>query len=728
MDPVLPTGPELTPADVGLPDQPEPDLGPDVIVPVAPTNPYLANPVQAAPLTPVAPSVQPVQAGQPTSVTAQTRSLTDDGMKKSRGYFSRAEANADAFSKADAAMTDRDIAQTEASYGQLDRGLEAQAEATRIFEAGMSDLDRRQAEFHRDNAELEKRLTDEAIAERERYLADYETKLAGVAQLSAQSGNPFATMGASQAYGLAGAAFIQGFLAVKSGVQLNVTGQIDKFVDRSIQEHQQKIAGAKADAQSSLHLYETAKSLAADKAEARAVYRGFVLQEIKTRVDATARRLNSSMALAQAQQTKAKLDLELNATRRALGDRHFERVHTFLQSERQAAVQEANLAFENRRLQLEGFRTSLAAQAAQAERAAKPEKLAPVVVDSSQVKYDKDGKPISGGKVVGVYNLDSPGVAQAQQKIAEATQLHEMVTSGIERLLALKPKGVTISEFFSNTTSPEFQRWNTARNLFIVDLIKLKSGAAFGQAEWDRQIEALKDNRLWNKDTSNLAYELSATSRNLLRSTIKSQIGSNIRAYRPDEPIDPRYGADETGHLPVFRELDIKGAQQSDANWSTDKPVPTTVSRLSSPVGARGDDADAGVASNSFAKFAASYGKPVGIVKYSEGGSLLEGTKVAKLHQPDWVRKMDTMALGIVNPDALKAAHEAGFFTLGQKPEGEIESTEKIRADALSALRAIRQGEGGASEAQRAYARHLEALLENPREAQRLLLTDAGEK
>lgn len=716
--------PLLTPADVGLPDQPEPDVGPDVIVPVAPTNPYLANPVPAAPLAPAAPSVQPVPVWQPTSVATQTRSLTEDGMKKSRGYFGRAESNAEAFSRADAARTDQDVAQTEASYGELDRGLEAQAEATRIFEAGMADLDRRQAEFHKENAELEKRLTDESIAERERYLADYEAKLAGVAQLSAQSGNPYATMGATQAYGLAGAAFIQGFLAVKSGVQLNVTGQIDKFIDRSIQEHQQKIAGAKADARSSLHLYETAKSLAADKAEARAVYRGFVLQGLKTQVDATARRFNSNLALAQAQQTKAKLDLELNATRRALGDRHFERTHTFLQSERQAAVQEANLAFENRRLQLEGFRTSLAAQAAKAE---KPEKLAPVVVDPSQVKYDKSGKPISGGKVVGVYNLDSPGVAQAQQKIAEAQTLHEMVSSGVSRLMQLKPKGVTWSKFVANKTSPEYQQWDTARNLLVVDIIKAKSGVAFSQAEWDRQITALKDNGIWT-DTTNLSDELTAQSRNLLRSTIKSQIGSNIRAFRPGEAVDQRYGADESGYLPAFRELDIKGAQASEANRSTDKPVPTAVSQLSSPVGARGDDADAGVASNSFAKFAAGYDKPVGIVKYSEGGTLLEGTKVAKLHQPDWVRKMDTIALGIVNPDALKAAHEAGFFTLGQKPEGEIESPEKIRTDALAALRAIRQGEGGASEAQRAYARHLEALLENPQEAQRLLLTDAGEK
>lgn len=725
---IPPTGPELTPADVGLPDQPVPDTGPDVIVPVAPTNPYLANPVSSAPLTPVAPSVQPVQTVQPTSVTTQTRSLTDDGMKKSRGYFGRAEANADAFSRADAARTDQDIAQTEASYDELDRGLEAQAEATRIFEAGMADLDRRQAEFHKENAELEKRLTDESIAERERYLADYEAKLAGVAQLSAQSGNPFATMGASQAYGLAGAAFIQGFLAVKSGAQLNVTGQIDKFIDRSIEDHQRQIAGAKADAQSSLHLYETAKSLAADKAEARAVYRGFVLQGLKTQIDATARRFNSNLALAQAQQTKAKLDLELNATRRALGDRHFERTHAFLQSERQAAVQEANLAFENRRLQLEGFRTSLAAQAAQAERAAKPEKLAPVVVDPSQVKYDKNGKPISGGKVVGVYNLDSPGVAQAQQKIAEAQTLHEMVSSGVSRLMELKPKGITWSKFVANKTSPEYQQWDTARNLLIVDIMKAKSGAAFSQAEWDRQATALKDNGIWTGDTSNLADELTAQSRNLLRSTIKSQIGSNIRAYRPDEAVDPRYGADETGYLPAFRELDTKGAQEYSANRSTEKPVPTAVSRSAAPVGARGDDADAGVASNSFAKFAASYGKPVGIVKHSKGGSLLDGTKTSVLHQPDWVRRMDTMALGIINPEAIKSAHEAGFFTLGQKPEGESESPEKIRADALAAIRAIRQGEGGASDAQRAYARHLESLLENPGEAQRLLLTDVGDR
>src|SRR5690606_37884280 len=149
-------------------------------------------------------------------------------------------------------------------------------EKTREFQQREQELQQQVISFNQQAVELEQRMAAQAQAERAAYLAQYKEQLALVKQLALQSGNPMGQLSRAEAIGLAGAQFAQGFLAAQ-GVNIDVAGQVDRWVERSIAEHQMKIQNARTAAQETLHLYEIARQNSQDEWEARQRYRGFVI-------------------------------------------------------------------------------------------------------------------------------------------------------------------------------------------------------------------------------------------------------------------------------------------------------------------------------------------------------------------------------------------------------------------------------------------------------------------
>lgn len=285
-------------------------------------------------------------------VAVATRGITEAGTRKARGFYGEADARAAGRIGDDAAVSGHQIDQSRENYSAVGESLDQAVEATKRFQERENELQTQLGDFHRGAGELEQRLAGEAQAERAQYVAAYKEQLAVVKQLSMQTGNPIGNMTQGEAIGLAGAQFAQGFLAAQ-GIQIDVAGQVDRWVERSIQEHQLRIQGARATADDQMHLYEISRQNSADEWEARQRYRGFVIAGLQTAIHLNASRFQSDIAMARAGEQIARLQIEADATERSIADAHFNRANQIYASEYQRAYQMGSLSIESRKAQLE---------------------------------------------------------------------------------------------------------------------------------------------------------------------------------------------------------------------------------------------------------------------------------------------------------------------------------------------------------------------------------------
>lgn len=285
------------------------------------------------------------------STSVSRSGMTEGGLRKAGGLFGQADANTAAFSRADEDYTQGQIDQSRAGFAGVGSAMEGEIDVTRQFQEEENRLRQDEQDFYKGAAELEQRLAGEAQAERASYISAYKEQLAVVQQLALQSGNPMTKLSGGEALGLAGAQFAQGFLAAQ-GIQIDVSGQVDRWVDRSIQEHQMKIANARDVANDQLHLYEIARQNSQDDWESRQRYRGFVIAGLQSAIGLNASRFQSGIAMARAQENIARLQVEADATERAIGDAHFTRVQQYQAQQFDRAFKTGSLAREDARIAL----------------------------------------------------------------------------------------------------------------------------------------------------------------------------------------------------------------------------------------------------------------------------------------------------------------------------------------------------------------------------------------
>lgn len=510
----------------------------------------------------------PQQTPDPTMVKAgvSSRGMTAGGMKRSAGLFGGADQAVNQFAQADNAVTAQQQQRNQQDYGGLEQATGTEVDAQKAFQQKDAELQQRVVDFNQHAANLEQRIAGESKAERAKYLASYQEQLAGVRQLAMQSGNPIGKLDASGAAGLMGAQFAQGFLAAR-GIQIDVTGQIDRWVDRSIQEHGQQVAQMRESANDTLHLYDLARQSSQDDYEARQRYRGFVIQGLQSSVQMNAARFQSDIAIAHAKEQVSKLQIEADQTERTIGDQHFNRVHQMMTTEYDKAFKQGSLAIESQKLDLEKQKIAAA-------KAVKEAKLPAYVVDPTQYAVGDNGKRASGSKVVAVYNPDAPGVTKAAENISNASTYHGNIQRGIERLRDLKPDSASWASIVSKTDSPEYRRFDTARNELIADLLLANSGKAVTDAEFQRYKSMLQDNSKWQKGNNDALFgELETSSRRKLNAVFEGeQAAGNIRTLAAGEQVDPRFGA-QGRYMPYEAPLDPRGASIDDADMHGGKPV-----------------------------------------------------------------------------------------------------------------------------------------------------------
>lgn len=527
----------------------------------------LLSPSGAAPQTGTDAAGNPLQS----AAVKTSRSGLPGGAKRAGDLFSQADQQADADAAPYIAQTNKESSALVGDYASESDAVKRQGDQTRDFYAKQAELIHRQDDFYQTQAKLEQHASADADAQAKQHLALYQTQLAGVRQMMMTTGDPLGQLSFGQASGLGFAQFAQGFLAAR-GINIDVSGQVDRWVNRAIAEHQQQITNFRESANDTLHLYELARQTSADEYEARQRYRGFVVEGLKSSVEANAALFNSNIATTQAQAQSARLDIEQQKTQSDLYDRQRNEVFKL----HQLRITEAS---DRGRLELEKEANSLKwAELAQKKATAKAQPLTPYFTDTSQTKIDPDtGKVISGGKVRAVVNDKAPGAAETMKSLGEAVAYKSAADNGVNMLQKLRTDK-DFGSWINKTSSPQYRDFDAARTELGRLLQNMRDGKRINDKDYERSMAALQDDKAWQSGgNAGLMQNLKDIASVGYRAEYNRALSTGVLAEINPDQIDQRQGADKEGFMPYRPDVDPAGRADMTVHTDGQAPVATSI-------------------------------------------------------------------------------------------------------------------------------------------------------
>ena len=511
-------------------------------------------------------------------VDVSRRGLSPQSRKEVETSF----ANIDAKNAQLMAPREQQVRETEAKltgdYDSLALAQRHKDQAEADYHDRMGDLDQRQEDFLFTARATERLAGAHAKQEADGYIAQVKEQLAGVKQLMMMPANPLAQLSGGQGLALGVAQFAQGFLAARYGVHIDVASQVDKWVDRELNEHQRRIENARQGVADTISLYQIARDTSRDETEARQRLRAMGLEAFKAAALVQGDRFQSEVARAKAQEAASKMDIELQTQL----DRMHEGVFKENLDNRRALVQEATshgqLKIESERLAVEKDREERLKQAAGM-------KSAFYIADPRNVQKDANGKVISGGLVQWKVNPNLPPEDQA--KIASAAnaaqKTYKIIGDGIDKLKQLSAplQGKYGPTWWKKMTSEEYRVWKRQADDIVQPMRHAVTGAQvndFEKKEWDEKLETdklfqsgsnLGDSIIQLQDDARIKAEAAISDPNII------EVDAHERQYLPVRTIDPqvkseyeaRFGGGAPITTPVNQELsklEARGSKQTD--------------------------------------------------------------------------------------------------------------------------------------------------------------------
>lgn len=544
----------------------------------------LRRPDDRAP--PSTPEAAPQETKTGAKLSVAQSGITPAGTKKAAGIFGTVEAANDPERQrlldeatANKAAQDKHYAEAHAAI------IQEAADAKRHYEE-LSSISRDEITHARTEAETEALAQAKAHAEGAQYIDNYKQQMAGVRQLMTQTGNPLGGLDTTGKLGLAAAAFAQGFLGAR-GVKVDVTGQIDRWVEREIASHQQKIGNLKNAAEGELTLYGIARQGAQDDWEARQRLRGFVIDGLKSRAMLEASRWASSAANTAAMAKAAELDMHQDANSMVMQNKFTEQKQNLYREETTRAAEIGRLSLENRKLSLEEDNNRrLWAKDAKTEPAKEESHI--YLTDPTNVKRDWLGKIISGGKKIAEIDPNAPpGIkTQASDVVGKASRFYSEMAPNLDKLetLFVKAKpGMKGPEWLRKKGSQEYKNYNQLKTYLTERLQTDITGAAAPDEQANRIADWLAADN-WSDSGTNEAFisELKNILRNKYEAAIKGTPGI-IVLNKNALPEGQQYAEPLT--------IDEPTKTLSDVRLRADEPVPPG---LAEKVYSGAIDADAG--------------------------------------------------------------------------------------------------------------------------------------
>lgn len=470
---------------------------------------------------------------QSAGATVERQGMTPESVSNVHSFQAGLYGKGATAKKTDQMMAGRraELSQVANAYGNanqlakqaVDEGMEIESR----YNDGLRQIHERQRDFLETQRHVEEQFYLHGQQERQKHVAAYQEQLGAIRQLVAMDANPLHNVDKGRAAGLGLAQAAQGFLAAQ-GIQIDVTGQIDKWVDRELTQHQAKIANTGKLAEGTLTLYNLARQNASDDYDARQRLRGFVIEGFKVHLMAEADRFNSDIGRAKAKAQIAALDKEQAATIERIGNTHFQQWHATYSGLVDEASKMGHLAIARDKAKLD-------AQAFQAQQdKARKDELREL---SGRIDFDtsfdavKNNKGVAPARWILKGNLkptDAPVVDYQKDKATFAT-----LEAQIAKLQDLQRQG-GLGAFANSELMQRF------RDDHAAEIIRLREGilsqyalGLSGKAVTDKEIERLRTavpSQLWGQDYD--ANKILASTRNTWGDKLDQ---SRQSIYRPLE-------------------------------------------------------------------------------------------------------------------------------------------------------------------------------------------------
>jgi hypothetical protein len=312
-----------------------------------PTNTPITSPEQ----NPGVSSYEPVPP-QPVNLGISYSGPTVAGQQRAAGMLGKIDQRVATYEQQDQQRTQNDIEAYRKKVDAEKAATGAIGDVNTDYEAQLKEITTRETALFEEAARQEKEAAQAAKVSSAEFSQKYQEQLAAVRSLSVNIAGPLAKLSTAEIGGVSLAMFAQGFLAAQ-GININVGGQIDKWVERSIREQERQIQQGEQAAQDTLNLWHIARQNSADDLEARQRYRGFIIEGLKAQTEFQAARFQSRLATAQANVTVAKLDTEASLNEMSMNQQHQQRVFEQKKWETQTAFELARVNLEQQRLNIE---------------------------------------------------------------------------------------------------------------------------------------------------------------------------------------------------------------------------------------------------------------------------------------------------------------------------------------------------------------------------------------
>lgn len=313
----------------------------------------------------------------------------------------------------------------EQNFNERSMLMQEEAEELKQHNAEMMGLHKRRMDFETTSGEVYRDMHLNAQREAQQYMGQFKQELAGLRTLMQSSGNPLADLSGLQGAGLAAAAGVQALLKVTHGVDIGVQQTIDRWVEREMESHQNKIKNQRAFAQDHLTLVDLARQNAADDYEAFQRTRAFTIAAMQQQVQIEGLRFNSAIATNHAQQRAMELEGELNKTLDEMTDKMVGRITTARGQEYDAAAAQGKLELEQEELRLKERLATMKAARAGGMKKPKPERPVGYVLDAVQAR-NQDGTPMAdpeGNPVYErLYRVDPNLPEETKRKVEEQVE------------------------------------------------------------------------------------------------------------------------------------------------------------------------------------------------------------------------------------------------------------------------------------------------------------------
>jgi len=475
--------------------------------------PHPSEAVEPVPAQP-APAEMPNSGSQMPNMGSQTQSrgasvtykgITDDTLKKTAKIQTRADRLAAQDSAPQNAMYEE--ATVFAQDNARDQAMIARERAAKEKEHFAKEMEFAEAmrTINDTAAKAHAEAWDSSKVVQQQYIGQLEQQLAGVRQLSQSSGDPYETMGRGVALGLIAQHAVQGFLA-PAGVNIDVAGMTDRWINREMQKHQNKIQNAREDAQGTMHLYQIARQSSQDDYEARERYRAFLLEGMKNQVTAEAARFNSELANTNAKQRVAEIDAQLNQVKLSLGERKFQGEY----NNRKLRIDQAHMQASDAAAMINAKANMMEAET---RRKAEDKKVPAGALDGMFAVYDPFEERGPGSKPKWYINPDDKdGMSKFREKEVATRALYSQLTE-LQRLKARAEKASggplpLATDFMKGKLSQEYREYLQARTSVVATITKSYSGAAFTDSERKTYLSMLPSEKFWEAGKNDAAIPI----------------------------------------------------------------------------------------------------------------------------------------------------------------------------------------------------------------------------